>query len=243
MKVTKVILTMLIMLFLCTGCEKEKNIDSKEIVRNYGGKMWSKDILRVDMPLTKQVMTSENASYVVEEEEECGITVVGDSIMLGASEELLEVMPECDIDAKKSRQVAEGIEIIKNLEAEGELNDTVIIALGTNGTFTDEVVDELLECVGEERNIYWVTAYGKELSWQSEVNEQIRKLSREHENIYVLDWENIAKEHDEWFCEDGIHLNSNGQEGYARFISEYFVLKLSKFEKRACQIFPYHLCL
>lgn len=150
------------------------------------------------------------------------VTIIGDSITLGASGEILSIMPECIIDAKKSRQVEEGIEIANNLKAQGLLGDTVIIALGTNGIFSDEVAAELLACIGEERTVYWVTAYGTNLSWQDEVNNKIKNLSEKYDNIYVLDWEQVASEHSEWICEDGIHLTVEGQAGFAKFIMNSF---------------------
>lgn len=204
------IMAIVIIVVFCTGCGKDRQQDGMTQVRAFK-----------QTETGQHVMNNNEIKYEENNYEECQgmITMIGDSILLGASEELRQIFPDCIIDAKKNRQVEEGIEIIKNLDAQEKLGDTVIIALGTNGTFTDEVAEQILYCLGEERKIYWVTAYGRNLSWEDEVNEKIRQLSDTHDNIWVLDWEDIADEHEEWFCEDGIHLNAEGQAGYADFIS------------------------
>lgn len=207
------IMTVMLTVVFCTGCRGGK---MKERVTN-PGVLTQRTVRQMEKQMQNTI--SETSDVVGDEIRQETITMIGDSIMLGASEELLEIIPGCIIDAKKSRQVEEGIEIVKNLDEQGKLGNTVIIALGTNGIFTDETAEQILDCLGEERNIYWVTAYGKNLSWKDEVNEKIRQIAEEHANIFILDWENVADKHDEWFCEDGIHLNADGQAGYAEFIS------------------------
>ncbi|MGN6711174.1 hypothetical protein [Anaerocolumna jejuensis] len=149
------------------------------------------------------------------------ITAVGDSVMLGAAPEIQKVIPDCVIDAKESRQVWGTIELVNDLDAKGELGDTVIVALGTNGTFSESMGQKLLDAIGSKRTVYWVTAYGKSLYWQEDVNRMIERLVKKNKNLNIIDWASVASEHPEWFYDDGIHLNSEGQTGYANFIAKY----------------------
>lgn len=202
---TKVMTVVLMISIFGTGCESGTSGQPMEMIKR-NERQWK---MPHKMEMTALCSTLPQS-----------VTIIGDSITLGASGEILQIMPDCIIDAKKSRQVEEGIEIAQNLDEQGRLGDTVIIALGTNGNFSDEVAKELLDCIGEERTVCWVTAYGTNLAWKDDVNAQIKSISEQYENIRVLDWEMAAKGHEEWFCEDGIHLNEEGQAGYAEFIAQ-----------------------
>lgn len=148
------------------------------------------------------------------------ITAVGDSVMLGAVPALQETLPGCVIDATESRQVWDGLKVIKALDQNGQLGDTVIIGLGTNGIFKTSTAQDILDYLGPDRTVYWVTAYGKYLKWQADVNQLIFDLAEENENVHILDWAAAAPEHPEWFYDDGLHLNATGQTGYADFIAQ-----------------------
>ena len=78
--------------------------------------------------------------------------------------------------------------------------------------------EEILDYLGPDRTVYWVNAYGKTLKWQNDVNSLISQVAGEYSNVTVLDWAATAPEHPEWFYDDGIHLNAEGQVGYAGFI-------------------------
>ena len=147
------------------------------------------------------------------------VTCVGDSVMLGALPALQQVMPGCVVDAKESRQVAEVIGILQNLEAQGKLGSVVVIALGTNGPFQQSFGQSVIDYLGPDRQIYWVTAYGATLRWQEESNSVIRALAEANDNVEIIDWAAVGPTHPEWFYSDGIHLQQAGQQGYADFVA------------------------
>ena len=90
-----------------------------------------------------------------------GIVCIGDSVLLIASDEVRELLPDCYIDAEVSRYVGGGLEVAKAYEARGLLGDTVVISLGTNGPIAgheryEEQTLALLEYLGPKRRIFWV---------------------------------------------------------------------------------------
>ena len=147
------------------------------------------------------------------------VTCVGDSVMLGALPALQQIMPGCVVDAKESRQVAEVIGILQNLEAQGKLGSVVVIALGTNGPFAQSFGQSVIDYLGPDRQVYWVTAYGATLRWQEESNSVIRAIADANENVELIDWAGVGPSHPEWFYSDGIHLQQAGQQGYADFVA------------------------
>lgn len=147
------------------------------------------------------------------------ISVIGDSVFLGASPSFKELYQDAVIDAKVSRQVSQGLGIAKELDKNGSLGSTVIISLGTNGNFNESTGQELIDYLGPDRTIYWINAYGKKLAIQDDVNKTINKLANENDNVHVISWAKKAKKHSDWFYQDGIHLNKEGQKGFAKFVS------------------------
>lgn len=148
------------------------------------------------------------------------ITAIGDSVLLGASPAVKKRFSKIFIDAKISRQVCQAQEIAKDLNKNGQLWDTVIIALGTNGNFNKKTGQDLINYIGKKRKIYWINVYGKSVSWQKTVNQTIQGLSEKNENVTVIDWASEAPSHKDWFYGDGIHLNAKGQKGYANFLKK-----------------------
>lgn len=146
------------------------------------------------------------------------VTMVGDSVLLGASPSILAVQPDYVIDAKVGRQLVQAGSVLDSLEAQGLLRQTVVMELGTNGAFGVEKGQELINRLGNGRTIYWVTVYGRELGWQEESNATIRQLATQNENVHIIDWSQAVSGHPEWLCGDGIHLSAAGRDAYANIV-------------------------
>ena len=148
------------------------------------------------------------------------VTMVGDSVMLGALPALQTAMPGCVVDAMTNRQVWDAIGVLNDLDANGQLGSTVIIGLGTNGYFDQSQGQAVIDRLGPERQIYWVTAYGINLWWQELSNEPIRAIAAANPNVTLIEWDAYAPGHEDWFYSDGIHLVDPGQQAYASMIAE-----------------------
>lgn len=160
--------------------------------------------------------TAEETAQAPAEGTYSNVTLIGDSVMLGAADNISSSMPGCIVDAKESRQVKAGVEIAQGLEQQGNLKGTVVIALGTNGTFSQETGQALIDYLGTDRNIYWVYAYG--VSWQDDSNSVIAALAANNSNVTVIDWPAYASGHSDYFYNDGIHLNGTGRSAYAQML-------------------------
>ena len=138
--------------------------------------------------------------------------------MVAAEPELLKLAPDVVVDAKVGRQLVEAMDILRRLEREGKLYDTVVIGLGSNLPFTVEEGSEVLDFLGEDRTIYWVNTFGRYLDWQDEVNGTISELGEIYDNVTVLDWSAVAPDNPEWIrSDDGIHLTPEGTVGYVDY--------------------------
>jgi len=161
-----------------------------------------------------------------------GVTMIGDSIMVGTSPDILELMPEAYIDALSSRNVCEGFEVAQKLQAEGKLGDVVVVALGTNGPLLDyepfaSGMQNLLNVLGTERQIFWITVYCSYSQWMAMNNEYLAELAQTRPNFHLIDWYPVAINHYEWLEPDNTHINMYGCPHYAKLIHDTLTQVLS----------------
>ena len=154
-----------------------------------------------------------------------GVTMIGDSVMLGSSSEISEVMPDANIDALASRNVCEGAEVAQRLQQEGNLRDTVVVALGTNGPLLEyepyaSGMQSLLQTLGTQRQIYWITVYCSYSEWMAMNNQYLAELAKTRPNFHLIDWYPLAISNPDWLYEDGTHPNMEGAFQYAKLIHD-----------------------
>lgn len=169
-----------------------------------------------------------------------GAVCIGDSVMLGSSGRIREVLPACYVDAEVSRYVGGGLDAAKAFEAQGRLGNLVVIALGTNGPIAgyeryEVQTRQLLEYLGNSRHIFWVNVYCPHLTWQETNNNYIKKMAAEHGNVHEVDWYGLISQHPEWLTEDGIHPNSEGRVQYAKLIHDRIEQVLAEEKASALQ--------
>ena len=204
--------------------DENKVVSEMKNENNYEKK--NNDIANNQEPVTLKKEQVNNKDYTNEKKKKTKkqqiknekITIIGDSVLLGASAELKKINPNIIIDAKVSRQVSQAKDIVKNLEREGKLGDIVVIALGTNGTFSSSTGKELIKAIGAKRQIYWVNVFGEHLQWQEESNHMIESIVNEYKNVNLIDWSTYGESHKDWFVNDGIHLTESGCKAYATLL-------------------------
>lgn len=161
-----------------------------------------------------------------------GITMIGDSIMVCSSPSITELMPEAYIDALSSRNVCDGFEVAQKLQQEGLLSDIVVIALGTNGPLLEyepyaSGMQNLLNVLGNERQIYWITTYCSYSEWMAMNNKYLAELEASRPNFHLIDWYPLAVNNPDWLQSDGTHPNMDGEFQYAKLIQDTLAQKLS----------------
>ena len=154
-----------------------------------------------------------------------GVTMIGDSVMLGSSPGILELMPEAHIDALSSRNVCEGFEVAQQLQQTGQLSDVVVVALGTNGPLLEyepyaSGMQNLLKVLGTERQIFWVTVYCSYSEWMAMNNQYLAELEKTRTNFHLIDWYPLALNNPAWLYSDGTHPNMDGAIQYAKLIHD-----------------------
>ncbi|MBS7576245.1 MULTISPECIES: acyltransferase family protein [unclassified Enterococcus] len=166
------------------------------------------DELRNEFQLTdKQIVTAHEQK----------ITAFGDSILLSASDALTKIYPEMVVDADVGRQLYSSSETLQNLAKANKLEATVLISLGTNGSFTESQFDDFMKVLGD-RQVYWLTVHVPTKRWQEPVNQLLEKMTTKYSNLKLIDWYNISLAHPDWFYEDDVHPNEAGKVEYVKAI-------------------------
>ena len=158
-----------------------------------------------------------NESEVVSNQlKELPVVGVGDSVFLDAINYIYKKFPNGYFDGKISRSLIGGIDVLENLKNSDKLSNTIVLALSTNGIYSDRYNKKLMELL-EDRQIYWVNSVGGD---DPSFNEKFANFAKDYSNIHIVDWQKVAEGHKEYFYSDGIHPKNNGLEIYANTIYE-----------------------
>ena len=82
-----------------------------------------------------------------------GVTVVGDSVVIGARYGLLRVLPGARFDASIGRQAGEVLDRLRTLGARHALAPVVVIHLGTNGIVVPDQMRAMLAMLGDRKRV------------------------------------------------------------------------------------------
>ena len=144
------------------------------------------------------------------------VFAMGDSVMLGSAKKL--TAQGLVVDAVKSRQVREGLQVINYYTSIGQLGDNVVIHLGTNGSTTTETFHQLIEPMAAVPRVVVLTVRVPGRPYQDANNAIINALPARFPNVTVVDWFSLSEDKKSWFAGDGIHLNGVGQDAYVSAI-------------------------
>lgn len=141
---------------------------------------------------------------------------IGDSVMLGAAEEVAAVGYE--VDTRGCRFMSEALAIMHARERAGTLPRFVVLALGTNGSLTRGEVGAALRIAGPRRLVGLVTPResGGGSGWDATL---LRAVARERpRRALLLDWVALATGRYGLTYGDGIHLTPSGQAAMAALL-------------------------
>lgn len=150
--------------------------------------------------------------------EKSPVFLLGDSVMVGATDELVKRIPNASLDSQVGRQLSKGIEILTQRKNNNTLSDTVIIHLGNNSPITPKQIDDLVSLLTEKRKIVFVNLKLPR-NYESANNQLLDEAAKKHTNIRVIDWHSRSMSAANVFGKDGIHLLGNGAKLYAELIS------------------------
>lgn len=150
------------------------------------------------------------------------VLAIGDSVMLGAAQNL--TFAGIAVDALASRAFVNGLDLVASVVDSGFIGgptssiDTVIIHLGGNGPIQETDLAQMMEFLAPFDVV--VLTNGIERDYTEANNDLIRALPSSHANVTVLDWDELRNScPGDCFEADDIHLTPDGQRFYANLLT------------------------
>jgi hypothetical protein len=158
----------------------------------------------------------------------CDVTVIGDSVTLGAKYfgnisgriAALKDISTCETDAIGSRGLMRGasptgITLAKSLKKSGKLGKIVVLALATNHSYSYGEAKQVVDIIGEDRYVIFVTGYVKGHTYTLRSRDSALKIASERKNVLVADWYSVMKAHGgKGLSDDYCHLNGTSAKWY-----------------------------
>lgn len=161
---------------------------------------------------TKELKKLESEANYEELTKALPVTFIGDSVMLGAMNNLHETFPNSYFDSKESRSTYVGYQIISELKENNKLGDPVVIHLGTNGDCKNGCKEKIMDLL-TDRTVFWINTTN-----MPSVNESLNELSTKYSNLHIIDWYTLSQGQKDWFYSDGIHLPPKGRKEYTNIV-------------------------
>ena len=153
------------------------------------------------------------------------VFVLGDSVLLGAANEIPAALPgwQVIVDAKVSRFLNQGIEVLQARRVEIGDAGVVVIQQGNNylgneQQFRDEI-DQTMAVLAGVPKVIWLTVSEFTQS-RVDVNKEILAAAERYPNIQLADWNGAWLPNRHTFASrDGLHLTRPGARAMAALIA------------------------
>ncbi len=146
------------------------------------------------------------------------VTAIGDSVMLIAKDALAGKLGNAVVDAGIGRQTKAVIEATQALKDSGQLGDSVIVHMGTNGLITVKQFDQLMELLKGVPKVLVVNVK-VDRPWEEVNNKMLSENIGRFPNARLVDWNGAASANPEAFYNDGVHLKPSGVGMYVDLLS------------------------
>lgn len=154
------------------------------------------------------------------------MTLFGDSIVNINGINTLEIFKKGNYYGQGSLQIWDAIPIYKQMLEDGDVQENVVINLGTNASLDRESLDEMISLSGD-RQVFFINTNSR-VQHIEEVNNFLAEVDRDYENVHVVDWHSYQAGHPEWYGEDEIHHSVEGMEHFTVIIAKTMYKALGK---------------
>lgn len=138
------------------------------------------------------------------------MTVIGDSVALGAKSILETEIDNCSVDAEISRNLTQGLALMKELNRKNKLGDCVVMALGVNSIHEHErYIIRIIDALPTGSRLIFVTPFDGRDGGKSDISRTtdfIRTLEEQYDYVTIADWAGAIQDHVEWLTGDKVHI-------------------------------------
>ncbi len=145
------------------------------------------------------------------------VTAIGDSVMSASAMALADTLPGIYIDAKPSREMPAGLDIVRSLAESGQLRPVVVVGLGSNYIVTTAQLQQLTQIIGPHRKLVLINTYVPD-GWSKQVNATDAAFVHQRPDIVLADWFDTIKNRLDLLWPDQVHPQLPGSVVYARTV-------------------------
>ena len=147
------------------------------------------------------------------------ISLIGDSVLLGARKTVQQVISGARVDAAVSRMPGAFVGRVKKLKKRDKLAPIVVLHPGTNGVLPASILRDMLDPLVDTATVIVVNA-SVPRTWEQRNNKVVNEVIKDYPNVVLADWKAASQDHPEYFVSDGIHLSGKGAKAYAQLIKQ-----------------------
>jgi len=151
-------------------------------------------------------------------ENQTGLWVTGDSVILGIRNKLAMQEDIALINARVGRQIGELIAAVEE-DKPRVGNSPVVLNVGNNNAVSREDMVKLMELLKDQPKVVVVNT-SVPRTWRDGNNRIIGEVVSGYPNAALVNWAEIAENHPEFFAPDGVHLIEAGSDVYVASILE-----------------------
>ena len=145
-------------------------------------------------------------------ENQTGLWVTGDSVILGIRNKLAMQEDIALINARVGRQIGELIAAVEE-DKPRVGNSPVVLNVGNNNAVSREDMVKLMELLKDQPKVVVVNT-SVPRTWRDGNNKIIGEVVSGYPNAALVNWAEIAENHPEFFAPDGVHLIEAGSDVY-----------------------------
>ena len=123
------------------------------------------------------------------------------------------------IDAARKRKMEDVPVLVETLAEEGHLSKVVVIHLGSNRPFEEDVFDDVMESLlaHDVERVIFINVH-RPIGWEFYINKIFAESVARWPQAELIDWDALAHSEQEWFIRDQTHLSYAGSQAYVAAI-------------------------
>ena len=150
------------------------------------------------------------------------VMVLGDSVVVGATNSIYNMVPGAFVDAKQSRNMTDAINLLAGYRAAngGNLPRVIVIGLVTNYyRFTTGTLQMIMDAAGPGHQFVFITGYCGDYD-RSAQNSTLYAFASMYGNVRVADWVSVVVPNvNAYTYADHTHLTPAGRAAYGRLVA------------------------
>jgi len=148
------------------------------------------------------------------------VLFISDSVLLGWSGYVIHQVPDGILDGKVGRSFVQATPVLEEMLRLPENRDVrdIVVELGSNGYVGWRELVNFIETAGDRQIFLVIPSVPR--PWAAEVRQAYIRAKGMYSNVHLIPWDDISRDHYNYFVADQVHLTWDGAQALMRAILE-----------------------